>query len=190
MPCGVRSLSRVICNAVRSMVGDMGAEAASSSRRRRRAELRYPLLLSASQSRKDGVTTMSEDNDFSRQAGDSFRFLISMSVQDAMQRRLRYHLLRLTAVGLARDDLDDLGELCRLGSSGSRQSSRRAREAVGGARRTQPGPPRRRPMRTVGFSARSPADSPSPSAVSAVSAASAASSPSACSPAGIRWVGT
>jgi len=52
--------------------------------------------------------------DISREAGEHFRSAADFSFQDAMQRRLRYHLLRLTVVGLSQDEVEDLGELGRL----------------------------------------------------------------------------
>lgn len=57
---------------------------------------------------------MSDGDDLSRTAGENFGLAAQMSFEDAMQRRLRYHLLRLTAVGLHRDEVEDLGELGRL----------------------------------------------------------------------------
>ena len=52
-----------------------------------------------------------------------FELAIDNSIADAGQRRLRYHLLRLTVAGLRREELDDLGELGRLAfqSSSSEQ---------------------------------------------------------------------
>ena len=57
---------------------------------------------------------MTGTEDISREAGEHFRSAADFSFQDAMQRRLRYHLLRLTVVGLSQDDVEDLGELGRL----------------------------------------------------------------------------
>ena len=57
---------------------------------------------------------MSDSDDLSRRAGEIFDLAAQMSFEDAMQRRLRYHLLRLTAVGLHRDEVEDLGELGHL----------------------------------------------------------------------------
>jgi hypothetical protein len=57
---------------------------------------------------------MSDGDDLSRRAGEIYSFATQMSFEDAMQRRLRYHLLRLTANGLHRDEVEDLGELGRL----------------------------------------------------------------------------
>ena len=54
------------------------------------------------------------ENDLSREAGEHFRSSTDLSFDDAMQRRLRYHLLRLTVVGLTSDDVEDLSELGRL----------------------------------------------------------------------------
>jgi hypothetical protein len=57
---------------------------------------------------------MPDGDDLPREAGEIFGFAAQMSFEDARQRRLRYHLLRLTAVGLHRDEVEDLGELGRL----------------------------------------------------------------------------
>jgi len=57
---------------------------------------------------------MSDGDDLSRRAGEVFGFAAQMSFEDAMVRRLRYHLLRLTAVGLHRDEIEGLVELGRL----------------------------------------------------------------------------
>jgi predicted alternative tryptophan synthase beta-subunit len=62
---------------------------------------------------------MSEPSNISREAGEQFHFAISLSFQDAMQRKLRYHLLRLTAVGIRREEVEDLTELGRLAFQGS-----------------------------------------------------------------------
>jgi len=50
----------------------------------------------------------------SGEAGEIFGSAAQMCFEDAMQLRLRYHLLRLTVAGLHRDELEDLGELGRL----------------------------------------------------------------------------
>jgi hypothetical protein len=57
---------------------------------------------------------MADPNDLSRGAGDRYRSAVELSVSDAQQRRFRYHLLRLTVVGLTKQDVVDLGELGRL----------------------------------------------------------------------------
>jgi hypothetical protein len=57
---------------------------------------------------------MSATKQLSRAAGEHFQASTQFSFEDAMQRRLRYHLLRLTAVGLTADDVRDLSELGRL----------------------------------------------------------------------------
>jgi hypothetical protein len=46
--------------------------------------------------------------------GERFEDGAHFAFQDAMQRRLRYHLLRLTVVGLSQEDVEQLGELGRL----------------------------------------------------------------------------
>ena len=50
----------------------------------------------------------------SGEAGEIFGSAAQMCFEDARLRRLRYHLLRLTAIGLHRDEVEDLGELGRL----------------------------------------------------------------------------
>jgi hypothetical protein len=57
---------------------------------------------------------MSDSMDVSRAAGDRFGSAMGFSLGDAEQRRIRYHLLRLTVAGLTRQDVTDLGELARL----------------------------------------------------------------------------
>jgi hypothetical protein len=57
---------------------------------------------------------MSETTDISRAAGDQFRSASDFSFSDAERQRLRYHLRRLTVVGLTRQDEEDLLELGRL----------------------------------------------------------------------------
>jgi hypothetical protein len=46
-------------------------------------------------------------------AGERFDQAAGFAVDDVMQRRLRYHLLRLTAIGLDRDELPEIVELAR-----------------------------------------------------------------------------
>ncbi len=57
---------------------------------------------------------MSETKDTSREAGEHFRSAAHFSFEDAQQHKFRYHLLRLTVVGLTKEDVEDLGELARL----------------------------------------------------------------------------
>jgi hypothetical protein len=57
---------------------------------------------------------MPETQDISRNAGEHFRVAAGFSFEDAGAHMLRYHLLRLTVVGLTEDDRKDLGELARL----------------------------------------------------------------------------
>ncbi len=44
-------------------------------------------------------------------AGDRFRLSADFGFEDAGPQRLRYHLLRLTVLGLNRQDVEDLVEL-------------------------------------------------------------------------------
>ena len=48
-----------------------------------------------------------------RDAGERFAEAVGFAFDDAMQRRLRYHLFRLTAVGLDRDEVPLIVELAR-----------------------------------------------------------------------------
>ncbi|WP_406389682.1 hypothetical protein [Streptomyces sp. NBC_00887] len=56
----------------------------------------------------------SSAQDVSREAGELFRSGSERVFDDVAQRRLRYHLLRLTTVGLTETDVEDLRELGRL----------------------------------------------------------------------------
>lgn len=71
-------------------------------------------MLAAAQYRKDFAASMSETTKISREAGQHFRSAADLAFEDARSERLRYHLLRLTVVGLTKDDVQDLGELARL----------------------------------------------------------------------------
>jgi hypothetical protein len=62
---------------------------------------------------------MPESDDILNNAGDHFGFVADFAFGDAEQRRLRYHLLRLGALGLESDDVEGLGELGRLVFQGS-----------------------------------------------------------------------
>jgi hypothetical protein len=59
---------------------------------------------------------MSARDGIADESGESFRTAVGFGFQDAQLRRLRYHLLRLTAIegGLTHDDIRDLCELGRL----------------------------------------------------------------------------
>jgi len=57
---------------------------------------------------------MPDGDNLPGQASEIFGFAAQLSFEDAMQRRLRYHLFLLSGVGLHRDEVDDLGELGRL----------------------------------------------------------------------------
>jgi hypothetical protein len=56
---------------------------------------------------------MSESQTLSRDAGERFEEAVSLAIEDAEQRLLRYHLLRLTVVGLSRDEIPLILELAR-----------------------------------------------------------------------------
>lgn len=51
--------------------------------------------------------------------GERFESATHFGFEDAILRRLRYHLLRLTVVGLTRQEVQELGELGRLAFDGS-----------------------------------------------------------------------
>jgi hypothetical protein len=57
---------------------------------------------------------MTTSAEVSRAAGEQFRSAARFAFEDATQRRLRYHLIRLTVVGLTQEDVQDLSELARL----------------------------------------------------------------------------
>jgi hypothetical protein len=63
-------------------------------------------------------TAMTVTNDISREARERFRSAAALSLEDAMQQRLQYHLVRLTVVGLSNEEVKDLGELGRLSFQG------------------------------------------------------------------------
>ena len=56
---------------------------------------------------------MSETHTLLRDAGERFENGLDFAFQDALQRRLRYHLLRLTVVGLSRDEVPLIVDLAR-----------------------------------------------------------------------------
>ncbi|MBT2546670.1 hypothetical protein J7E99_40010, partial [Streptomyces sp. ISL-44] len=58
--------------------------------------------------------TVSDATGVSRRAGELFRSGGDRILDDVGRRRIQYHLLRLTLVGLTRDDVEDLRELARL----------------------------------------------------------------------------
>jgi hypothetical protein len=63
---------------------------------------------------------MEMTKDSFREAGEQFSAAAGLCFGDAMQRRLRYHLLRLTTVGLSHTEVEDLVELGRLAIQGSK----------------------------------------------------------------------
>jgi hypothetical protein len=62
---------------------------------------------------------MSETQAIRDDAGERFEDAIRFAFQDAQQRRLRYHLLRLTVAGLGHDEVRPLVELGRLVFAGA-----------------------------------------------------------------------
>ena len=56
---------------------------------------------------------MSETQTLVRDAGERFEEAVDFAVEDAQLRLLRYHLLRLTVVGLSRDEVPLIIELAR-----------------------------------------------------------------------------
>ena len=62
----------------------------------------------------------------STEAGERFDAAAHFGFEDAMLRRLRYHLVRLTVVGLTRQEVQELAELGRLAFDGSDVSQQAA----------------------------------------------------------------
>ncbi|MCU7820673.1 hypothetical protein [Kitasatospora sp. DSM 101779] len=61
----------------------------------------------------------SRAQDLSPEPGGAFRIARDFVFEDAALGRLRYHLLRLTTVGLGRDEVEDVRELGRLAFDGA-----------------------------------------------------------------------
>ena len=61
---------------------------------------------------------MSESALFLPDPAQQFHNAVDRAFDDVQQRRLRYHLLRLTVAGLSRDDRPDLLEVARLAFAG------------------------------------------------------------------------
>ena len=70
---------------------------------------------------------MAKTDDIAHVAGDHFTFVAGFAIEDTMQHRLRYHLLRLTLAGITREDMAELGELARLSFEGSDVGAQTAR---------------------------------------------------------------
>jgi len=62
---------------------------------------------------------MSETRAIRDDAGERFEEAARFAFEDAQQRRLRYHLLRLTVAGLSHDEIRPLVELGRLAFAGA-----------------------------------------------------------------------
>jgi hypothetical protein len=62
---------------------------------------------------------MSETRAIRDDAGERFEEAARLAFEDAQQRRLRYHLLRLTVAGLSHDEIRPLVELGRLAFDGA-----------------------------------------------------------------------
>ena len=62
---------------------------------------------------------MANTDDAVQAADDRFVTAAEFALDDTDAGHLHYHLLRLTAVGLTRDDVDELDELARLAFNGS-----------------------------------------------------------------------
>jgi hypothetical protein len=62
---------------------------------------------------------MSGSTASSEPAGQRFRLAVQLGIEDAQQLHLRYHLLRLSVVGLTKKDQEELLELGRLAFQGS-----------------------------------------------------------------------
>ncbi len=65
-----------------------------------------------------GALAMSPVEELAGDAGERFHSGDGFAFQDAMQHRLRYHLLRLTVVGLSQDEVVPLVELARVAFDG------------------------------------------------------------------------
>jgi hypothetical protein len=79
---------------------------------------------------------MSETPTISDDAGERFEEAAQLAFEDAQQRRLRYHLLRLTVAGLSHDEIRPLAELARLAFDGAdvAEQVRTIRERPGATR--------------------------------------------------------
>ena len=62
---------------------------------------------------------MSETHTIQDDSGERFEEAAQLAFEDAEQRRLRYHLLRLTVAGLSHDEIPPLVELGRLAFDGA-----------------------------------------------------------------------
>jgi hypothetical protein len=96
---------------------------------------------------------MGASDGIAEESGESFRIAVGFGFEDAQLRRLRYHLLRLTAIegGLTQDDVRDLSELGSLAlgesvvteqSEGIKERPESSRLAVAIADIVQAGSPR------------------------------------------------
>ncbi|WP_314252643.1 hypothetical protein [Streptomyces sp. DSM 40907] len=100
--------------------------------------------------------TISED--VSREAGEQFSFARRFIHDDVQQQRLHYHLLRLTVVGLAQEEVEELRELGRLAFEDAdvREQSTKIKQRAGASalavaladivERAEPGAPRPQAM--------------------------------------------
>jgi hypothetical protein len=61
---------------------------------------------------------MSETQTLLRDAGERFDQAVNYAIEDAQLRLLRYHLIRLTVVGLSRDEVPSIVELARQAFDG------------------------------------------------------------------------
>jgi hypothetical protein len=71
--------------------------------------------------------TMSQSDDIAHLAGDHVGFVADFALEDTRQRKLRYHLLRLTVAGVTQEDVAELGELARLAFEDSDVSAQTTR---------------------------------------------------------------
>ncbi|MEV8097171.1 hypothetical protein [Kitasatospora sp. NPDC085879] len=78
----------------------------------------------------------SSAQDLSPAAGEAYRIARDFVFEDAALGRLRYHLLRLTTVGLTREEVEDVRELGRLAFDGAEttETAVRIRDRAGASR--------------------------------------------------------
>ncbi|MEW1911011.1 hypothetical protein AB0442_21600 [Kitasatospora sp. NPDC085895] len=81
-------------------------------------------------------TSRAQDPGPSPETGRAFRIARDFVFEDAALGRLRYHLLRLTTVGLTRDEVEDVRELGRLAFDGADPAgcAARIRDRAGASR--------------------------------------------------------
>ena len=86
---------------------------------------------------------MSGAHEIRDDSGERFEEAAQLAFEDAEQRRMRYHLLRLTVAGLSHDEIRPLVELGRLAFDGAdvTEQVRVIKERAGAPRWRPPSPP-------------------------------------------------